>query len=309
VGSPPDGESVRVFVSNIIVRSVIRAIPQVVYLHVACCEKIVSDPVHSVVVDGARVSYSLEGTGAVNVVLVHGFAAHRQWWDWVVPELLRDFRILRVDLSGHGESDHRNRYSIETWGTEVVAAALAAFGDGPTFLVGHSLGGRVVIASGRHPELAASGVLVLDTSFPDPELPRVPSQWKPVQRLYESREAAMERFRLVPPQPIDPTILRTLAGHSVRAVEGGWTWRHDFRLNPTELQFPPIADLGVPVRVAYGEESSVVDAPTAYRMAELVGDGTTVVSIPRAHHHLVLDAPEAVAAAITALARHDQTTD
>jgi len=257
----------------------------------------------SVTVDGAQVSFSVEGDGRSCVVLVHGFAAHRHWWDWVVPELTVDFRILRIDLSGHGESDHRDEYSIETWASEVVAAKLAAFGDAPVLLVGHSLGGRVVIASSRVPELSAESALILDTSFPNPAHPQTPSHWKPVRRLYESREAALERFRLVPAQSLDPAVLKSLAEQSVRVVEGGWTWKHDFRLNPTELLFPSVANLEVPLRIGYGEESSVVDSATASRVAELAGPGATVSVIPGAHHHLVLDSPQAVAALILATAR------
>ena len=42
--------------------------------------------------------------GAPAVLLVHGLAGSTSWWDPVVATLARDFRVIRVDLWGHGRS-------------------------------------------------------------------------------------------------------------------------------------------------------------------------------------------------------------
>src|ERR1700749_5163155 len=40
------------------------------------------------------------------LVLVHGGQDHCRNWDWVVPELRRDYHIIATDLRGHGDSEH-----------------------------------------------------------------------------------------------------------------------------------------------------------------------------------------------------------
>src|SRR5260370_1246772 len=55
-------------------------------------------------VDGNRVVYFAGGNGARTIVLVHGVNDQAGTWASVVPLLMKDFRIVAVDLPGHGES-------------------------------------------------------------------------------------------------------------------------------------------------------------------------------------------------------------
>ena len=62
-----------------------------------------------VTVDGARIAYRAWGKpGRQGVVLVHGGAAHAGWWDHIAPFLAAEHRVVAIDLSGHGDSDHRD---------------------------------------------------------------------------------------------------------------------------------------------------------------------------------------------------------
>ena len=51
-------------------------------------------------------------------MLVHGGAAHSRWWDHIAPMLTEGWRVVAVDLSGHGDSDRRDHYSLDTWARE-----------------------------------------------------------------------------------------------------------------------------------------------------------------------------------------------
>ena len=57
--------------------------------------------------------------------------------------------MVAIDLSGHGDSDHRYGYQLEQWTDEVAAVAAAGGIDGPPVVIGHSLGGFVTIATRR----------------------------------------------------------------------------------------------------------------------------------------------------------------
>ena len=111
---------------------------------------------------GARLRYVERGSGAP-VVLVHGFTANieRAWIDTgVLPDLARDYRVIALDLRGHGKSDKPHDASAyEPMATDVIAL-LDHLGIERAHLVGYSLGG--IIAAKlltTHPQRFRSAVL------------------------------------------------------------------------------------------------------------------------------------------------------
>ena len=77
------------------------------------------------------------------LVLIHGFAASMRWWDPVVPALARDFRVVRIDLLGHGGSEKpREGYGMEEQ-AETVGQVMQMLRLGQAPVVGHSMGGIV----------------------------------------------------------------------------------------------------------------------------------------------------------------------
>ena len=100
----------------------------------------------AVTVDCATITYERWAgpEGAAGVVLIHGSNAHRHWWRFLAPYLARKYTVAALDLSGHGDSDHRDRYSGETFAREVFAVCEAALPPKP-FVIGHSFGGFVAL--------------------------------------------------------------------------------------------------------------------------------------------------------------------
>ena len=45
--------------------------------------------------------------GRPGLILVHGGAAHAEWWSFIAPQLARQYDVIALDLSGHGESGKR----------------------------------------------------------------------------------------------------------------------------------------------------------------------------------------------------------
>ena len=82
---------------------------------------------HEVTVDGAVIRYRrYPRSGRPVLLLVHGGGACAAWWDGMVPHLNDRYGLLVVDLSGHGESDHRPfGYSPELWAKELVGVLAA----------------------------------------------------------------------------------------------------------------------------------------------------------------------------------------
>lgn len=77
------------------------------------------------------------GAGERVAVLVHGMMSDHRTWHRVGPALAeRGYRVLAVDLRGHGRSP-RGEYGAEVFAEDLVETLPAA----PEVVIGHSLGG------------------------------------------------------------------------------------------------------------------------------------------------------------------------
>jgi pimeloyl-ACP methyl ester carboxylesterase len=111
--------------------------------------------------DGIELNVEVEGTedGPV-VAFLHGVSGSGRTYDWLPAEITEGRRVLRIDLRGHGKSDHApGTYVIDRYGEDVVAI-LRELGAAPAVLVGHSLGGSTAWwVAQNHPELLAGAFL------------------------------------------------------------------------------------------------------------------------------------------------------
>lgn len=97
-----------------------------------------------VTVEGHRVRYWEEGAGPP-IVLVHGLANSVITWRKNVEALGRNFRVIALDLPGHGLSDMpKVRFDLPE-GAAFVASFLDEMGVDRGHLVGNSMGGAVAL--------------------------------------------------------------------------------------------------------------------------------------------------------------------
>lgn len=123
------------------------------------------DPVSNTVAsfDGVPIAYDVSGEGEGAVVLIHGWACDRTYWREQVAELGERYRVVAIDLAGHGDSgDEREVWSIESLARDVEAVvddlALESF-----VLVGHSMGGQVALLVAASMPERSIGVIGVDT--------------------------------------------------------------------------------------------------------------------------------------------------
>jgi pimeloyl-ACP methyl ester carboxylesterase len=104
--------------------------------------------------------------GTPTLVLCHGYTGSSHDFALVVDALAADRRVITLDHRGHGHSTktgHLEGYTIEQLAADLTAL-LDAEGDGPVDLLGHSMGGRIVMELVlARPDLVHSLVL-MDTS-------------------------------------------------------------------------------------------------------------------------------------------------
>jgi pimeloyl-ACP methyl ester carboxylesterase len=103
------------------------------------------------------------GAGAKTVVLVHGWTCDETTWTEQVPALAKQYRVITLDLPGHGKSDappKESDFSMDLFARAIEAVRAEAKAD-RIALVGHSMGSPVVIRYAQlHPEHTAALVLV-----------------------------------------------------------------------------------------------------------------------------------------------------
>ena len=238
--------------------------------------------------------------GRRGLVFVHGGGAHAHWWTHVAATFAAEFRVVAIDLSGHGDSGHRDAYALDQWTDEVVAVAETARIDGLPIVIGHSMGGFVTIATAARHGDQVDGVIVCDSPVAelDPEISAYHLReafGRP--RTYPDLEDAVAHFRTVPAQEhyLD-YVIDFVARHSLKEVTGGWQWKFDRRIfeqfgaGMRSIAAPYLEDVSCRLALLRSEYG-LVTPDIGASMYERLGRVTPVIEIPEAGHHAMLDQP------------------
>jgi pimeloyl-ACP methyl ester carboxylesterase len=246
-------------------------------------------------------------SGRTTIVMLHGNSANAWWWEPVAREMPDEFRLLAVDQRGHGDSGW---VRPAAYTPADYAGDLARFlshvirSDKKPIVVGHSMGGITTLAFAAVHEGLARAAIVIDAAVTssrgrDRFLRRLKSL--PVV-TYPDLETAKARFRLMPNEGhIPAATLRTIAEKSLAVTEDGrWTLKFDREsffggdgINPMEA----IRKIRLPTLLLRAEMSRIMTAEAA--ASACAGNSQVrLVTIPAAHHHVLLEKPAAVAKAI-----------
>jgi pimeloyl-ACP methyl ester carboxylesterase len=260
--------------------------------------------------------------GKPGLLFIHGNGAHAHWWSFLCPLFADSHRVTSMSLAGMGGSDWRDSYGYADYAedAEAVARATGLYEGGrkPAY-IGHSFGGGLVFyVTCRHPERLHSAVIV-DTAFTarsegrlgeQSVSPDLRPQARPV-RVYPTEAEALARFRLSPPQPAENLYIADhLARHGLKRAplpDGsgeGWCWKFDPEMwnkldrEETQTFFASDPEPGVPLAQIYGDHSLMAMIPG---VLEPPGPPVPMIAIPEACHHVMLDQPLALTAAIRAV--------
>ena len=113
--------------------------------------------------DGISVAYEVRGEGEPALVFVHGWCCDRSYWDAQLPYFAQKYKVVAIDLSGHGESGlDRKEWTMGAFGEDVVAA-VNKLNLEQVVLVGHSMGGPVILEAARRMPKRVIGLVGVDT--------------------------------------------------------------------------------------------------------------------------------------------------
>ena len=239
-----------------------------------------------------------------SLVLVHGGLDHARNWDWVARTLRKDFHVYALDLRGHGNSAWAPgaMYSLAEHVLD-LSALLDIINDFPVYLIGHSLGGMIVMQySGVYPSRVKKAISIEGLGLPPthrahgPASQRMRNWIENVRktetrepRTYPTLESAVNRMKEANPHLTDE-VARHLTLHGTNwNADGSLSWKFDNYAR----NFPPYGQnledfkeinsrITCPVLLFWGLESFMPDPETDGRTAGLAN--YRMVHVPHAGH-------------------------
>ncbi len=116
-----------------------------------------------------KVRYSDTGKGRV-IVLLHGFLGSHEVWGEFIKKLSKRFRVIAIDLPGHGKTPAIGYYHSMEMLAQSVKAVLDQVGVRRYVIAGHSMGGYSALAFAElYPENVSGLCLINSTSYADSE--------------------------------------------------------------------------------------------------------------------------------------------
>jgi len=113
--------------------------------------------------DGVFIAYEVRGEGEPALIFVHGWCCDRSYWDAQLPYFAQKHKVVAIDLAGHGESGlDRKEWTMGAFGEDVVAVVNKLNLD-QVVLVGHSMGGFVILEAARRIPQLVIGLVGVDT--------------------------------------------------------------------------------------------------------------------------------------------------
>lgn len=273
-------------------------------------------PEHSdVEAEGCRIHLRAWGDPKLPpLILVHGGGAHSGWWDHIAPFFTATHRVVAPDLSGHGDSEHREAYDLDVWSREVLAATQAGAPAGQPIIVGHSMGGWVAATAATHFGRHIDSIVSIDSPLRDraPEAERLRENKDRHRTGYPTKDEILARFTAVPKQDVIlPYVGRHIADESVRQTDGGWVWKFDRGIfsgplftdeTPDDQEVLEEMMSQMPCRLGYLRcEAGLVPPAMADKIRSILQLRGPFVELAEAGHHPMLDQPLPLVASLRTL--------
>jgi pimeloyl-ACP methyl ester carboxylesterase len=264
---------------------------------------------HSHLLEGSPRLHYLEWNPAAarTIVLLHGNSANAWWWDPVARATAPEFRLLALDQRGHGDSEWARppAYSpLDYAGDLARFVEHASTGREKPVIVGHSMGGLNVLAAARRNPENARGAMAIDVAITSSRgRDRYLSRLKGLPVVnYPDLETAKARFRLMPDEGgIATEIVHEIAEKSLaRTDDGRWTLKFDresFLGGDGLAVLDTIKEIRIPLMLVRAERSRIMTAE-GMETARIANPQVRVLTIPDAHHHVILEKPDAAARVI-----------
>lgn len=140
---------------------------------------------------GATISYSLKGKGR-SLILLHGFLGSKKVWKNYESRLAKSFKVISLDLPGHGNSESIGYvHNMELVG-ECVQTLLKTLNVRKAIIAGHSLGGYVALAFAEIYPDSVLGLLLINSTSKGDSISRKKSRDQMIKLVKKEKTRAID---------------------------------------------------------------------------------------------------------------------
>lgn len=253
-------------------------------------------------VEKGRLYYETSGKGRW-LTLIHGAWASHEWWRWQVPELSQSYRVLSLDVRGHGQSSPLEKpESVDNFARD-LETLLQKVGADEVALVGWSMGGMISMQYYlTNPSRVKALVLIATRGQRNPKtklrvwLQQIQTRLSLMMdfagyraSVYQDRVEKEIRSMLSPatPKEVVDWIMTDLANNPRRnfleVAKSLWNWEGRERLTT----------INVPTLIMVGEEDSSTP-PQFSRFLHAKIPNSKLMVVENCGHYLLLERPDIV---------------
>lgn len=114
-------------------------------------------------IDGNEIAFTVQGKGEPALIFVHGWACNKSYWKNQTKEFAKNYKVVALDLTGHGQSTaNRKSYTMQLFGQD-VAAVVNQLKLSKVILIGHSMAGAVILEAKKILKDKVIGIIGVDT--------------------------------------------------------------------------------------------------------------------------------------------------
>ncbi len=240
--------------------------------------------------DNLVIDYLEKGTGDVTLLFVHGAFIDKTYWEAQIAHFSKNYHVVAMDLAGHGASGRdRTDWTMEEFGKDVVAL-IQTLELQKVILIGHSMGGDVILeAAVAHPEpiigfIGIDNFKLAGTEFPAEIQAQIPAILQNLRNHFSDTSEAYARQALLTPETDAETTNRVIQSYrnahpamgvsSMESVFGYWQreqallQRLPFKLYLIQCDYFPTKEASLQKYASSGYEITYIHTNSHYPMIE-----------------------------------------
>lgn len=246
-------------------------------------------------INDMTVAYGDLGSGQP-IVFLHAFPLNRTMWAEQEAALSSHYRVITIDLRGHGESDAPLwHYSLDQ-AADDVCALLDHLSIAQALFVGLSMGGYILLAFYRKYADRVKGMVLADTKAQADTPEGKAGRFQMAQIAYKQGSSAIADIMI--PKLLSPATIQTrpeiaqrvrtmIEGNQISGIAGDLMAMAE---RPDSV--PLLKQIACPIQIIVGELDQATPPADAKLMAEQIPHARLAI-IPNAAHLANLEQPEA----------------
>lgn len=160
---------------------------------------------HEIKNGDVQIAYTKQGDNDTAIVFVHGWCINKEYWKDQIDAFSKRYTVVAVDLGGHGESGkNRHSWTVQDFANDVIAV-IDGFHLNKVILVGHSMGGDIILETANKIPEKVIGFIGIDNfkdvtaGFSEEQKREIGSFMDTLQKNYLGVAVSFSRQTLFPP--------------------------------------------------------------------------------------------------------------